>query len=72
MQLKHFFVFLLVLILSVVESPVYAKSNSSGYYLSSKLYQNKKNSAKNTKYIVFNKTNSFTNFLTFFLTSIHT
>lgn len=71
MQLKHFFVFLLILILSVADSSIYAQPSSSSYYQSSKSYQHKSFSAKNTKYIVFNKTNSYHNYLTFFFTSIH-
>ena len=71
MQLKQFFVFLLILILSVVESPVYSENSSSDYFQSSKSYQHKSFSAKKTKYIVFNKRNSYTNFLAFFFSNIH-
>ena len=71
MQLKHFFVFLLILVLSVADSSIYAQPSTFSYYQSSKSYQYKSFSAKNTKYIVFNKTNSYNNFLTFFFTNIH-
>jgi cell division protein FtsB len=71
MQLKHLFVFLLVLILSVVESPVYSLNSSSDYYQSSKIVKRKNLNFKNTKYIVFNRKNSLEYFLTFFLSCIH-
>tara|TARA_R110002126_G_scaffold277560_3_gene423579 strand:- start:18429 stop:18794 length:366 start_codon:yes stop_codon:yes gene_type:complete len=53
MQLKHLFVFLLLLVLSVVESTVYSQESSSKYYQSSKLIHKNKFSAKNTKHFIF-------------------
>ncbi|MGJ8745377.1 hypothetical protein [Polaribacter sp.] len=55
MQLKHLFVFLLIFFLSVAESTIYAQENTSNYYQSTKIIQNKKLRYKNTKYVVFNK-----------------
>ncbi len=71
MQLKHLFVFLLILLISVAESNVYSQENSSNYYQSSKVNYQKKFSAKNTKHVVFNKNILFhTYFLSFFYSSI--
>ncbi|WP_298778753.1 hypothetical protein [uncultured Polaribacter sp.] len=67
MQLKHLFVFLLLLVISVAESTVYSQESSSSYYQSSKLIYKDKFSAKNTKHIVFNDNLiSEKHFLTFF------
>ncbi|KGL63933.1 hypothetical protein [Polaribacter sp. Hel1_85] len=55
MQLKHFFVFLLVFLLSVAESNFYAQNHTSNYFESSKIIQHKKFNSKNTKHIVFRK-----------------
>ncbi|WP_405605505.1 hypothetical protein [Polaribacter sp. Asnod1-A03] len=71
MQLKQFFVFLLILIISVVESPAYSHSNSSEYYQSSKSFQNKKLSLKKTKYIVLKQNGSNEYLLAFILENIH-
>ena len=53
MQLKHLFVFLLLLVISVAESTVYSQESSSKYYQSSKLIHKNKFKTKNTKHIVF-------------------
>lgn len=53
MQLKHLFVFLLLLVISVAESTVYSQKNSSKHYQSSKLIHKNKFSAKNTKHLIF-------------------
>ncbi|TVZ57116.1 hypothetical protein OD91_2423 [Lutibacter sp. Hel_I_33_5] len=67
MQLKHLFVFLIVLLISVADCPVYSQNNSSKYYQSSKSIHKKKFSSKNTKHIVFKQnTLSSKYFLNFF------
>jgi hypothetical protein len=72
MQLKHLFVFLLVLVISVAESNVYSQESASKYYQSSKLIYKKKFSYKNTKYVVFNQNKiSNTHFFTFFFPRIY-
>ncbi len=71
MQLKQFFVFLLILIISVVESPAYSHRNSSEYYQSSKSFQNKKLSLKKTKHIVLKQNGSKEYLLAFILENIH-
>ncbi len=72
MQLKHLFVFLLVLVISVTESNVYSQENSSKYYQSSKLIYKKKFSYRNTKHVVSNQNRiSNTYFLTFFFPRIY-
>ena len=53
MQLKHLFVFLLFLVLSVAESPVYSQNKTSDYYQSSKLIDKKKFSYINTKFVFY-------------------
>ena len=70
MQLKHLFVFLLILLLSVAESRVYSQENTSNYYQSSKVIKKKPFNSKNIKYVVFNKTISGNCFLSFFFPCI--
>lgn len=71
MQLKHLFVFLLILVISVAESTFYSQESTSNYYQSSKLIDKKKFNSKNTKLIVFNQNRtSYINFLTFFFPKI--
>lgn len=69
MQLKHLFVFLLVLVISVAESNVYSQESNSSYYQSSKIIKKKNLNSKNTKHIVFNYTLSGNSFFTFFFPS---
>ena len=72
MQLKHLFVFLLVLFLSVAESTIYSQENTSNYYQSSKIVQTKKFSNQKTKNVVFSKEIlSSDYFLAFFFPSIY-
>ncbi|WP_405562145.1 hypothetical protein [Polaribacter sp. Asnod6-C07] len=71
MQLKQFFVFLLILIISVVESPAYSHRNSSEYHQYSKSFQNKKLSLKKTKHIVLKQNDSNEYLLAFILENIH-
>lgn len=67
MQLKHLFVFLLFLVLSVAESPVYSQNKTSDYYQSSKLIDKKKFSYVNTKFVVYKQNIvSYRYFLYFF------
>jgi hypothetical protein len=67
MQLKHFFVFLLVLGISVADLNVYPQESANKYHQSSKVLLKKKFSYKNTKLSVFNQnTISGTYFLCFF------
>ncbi|MEE9407012.1 MAG: hypothetical protein V3V28_02935 [Polaribacter sp.] len=70
MQLKHFFVLLLVLVLSVTDSTVYSQESVANYYQSSKVIQKKSISSRNTKQVVFNNTFSGNYFLSFFFPSI--
>lgn len=68
MQLKHLFVFLLMFLLSVAESTIYCKENTSDYYQSSKIILQKKGNFKNTKLGAFNQYKiSYKTFLTLFL-----
>jgi hypothetical protein len=66
MQLKHLLVFLLVFLVSVADTTVYSQKNSSEYYHSSKVFQNKIFSAKKTKHFAFYKTFSKDYFLAYF------
>ena len=71
MQLKYFFVFLLVFLISVAESSFYSQESTSRYYHSSKLIQKKTLRYKNTKHIVFNNNALFSKyFLVFFFPKI--
>ena len=72
MQLKHLFVFLLFLLISVAESTVYSQESTSNYYQSSKITEHKKINYKNTKRISV-KSNPLSNayFLSLFITEIH-
>jgi hypothetical protein len=72
MQLKHFFVFLLVFFLSVAESTVYAQESTSNYYQSSKIIKVNRVNSKRTKQITFkNVLVSNHYFLAFLFSSIH-
>ena len=55
MQLKHLFVFLLVLVISVADSTVYSQESATNYYQSSKVIHKRKFSYKKTKHIAFNQ-----------------
>ena len=55
MQLKHLFVFLLVLVISVAESTIYSQESAPKYYESSKLIHKKRFSYRNTKHAAFNQ-----------------
>lgn len=70
MQLKHLFVFLLVLVLSAADSVVFSQESTSNYYQSSKVIKKQHFSYRNTKQLVFNKTLSGNYFLSFFFPSI--
>lgn len=72
MQLKHLFVFLLVLVISVADSTVYPQEAPTTYFQSSKVIYKKKFSYKNTKLVVFNQnTVSSIYFLAFFIPRIN-
>ncbi|MBL4642776.1 MAG: hypothetical protein JKY44_04205 [Flavobacteriaceae bacterium] len=72
MQLKHLFVFLLVLVITVAESNAYSQENISRYYQSSKVVHKKKFSYANTKLVVFNQNiRSGTCFSAFFFPCIN-
>ena len=72
MQLKHLFVFLLVLVISVAESNAYSQENTSRYYQSSKVAHKKKFSYTNTKLVVINQNiRSGKYFTAFFFPSIN-
>ncbi len=55
MQLKHLFVFLSILAISVAESNVNTQENASSYFQLSKVAHKKKFSYTNTKLVVFNQ-----------------
>jgi hypothetical protein len=55
MQLKHLFVFLLVLVISVADSTIYSQEGAPKYYESSKLIHKKRFSYQNTKHAAFNQ-----------------
>ena len=70
MQLKHLFVFLLMFLLSVAESTIYAQENTANYHQLSKVIHSKKISYRNTKRVVFKPTFSCKYFLAFHFKSI--
>lgn len=72
MQLKHLFVFLLVLVTSVAESTIYSQESVTKYHQSSKVIHKKRVSYKNTKLIVFKQNIvSIKYFLAFFIPGIN-
>ncbi len=72
MQLKHLFVFLLVLVISVAESNANTQENSSRYFQSSKVTHKKKVRYTTTKLVAFNQNTLSSNcFLAFFFPSIN-
>ncbi len=72
MQLKHLFVFLSALAISVAESNANTQENSFNYVESSTVAHNKKERFTNTKLVFFNyRILSNTNFVAFFFPSIN-
>lgn len=55
MQLKHFFVFLLLLVISVTETTVYSQNSANKYHQNSKIVLKNKFSYTRTKFNAFNQ-----------------
>jgi hypothetical protein len=71
MKIKHLFVFLLVLVISVANSNLYSQKSSDNYFQSSKTSSKRKINYRNTNFVAFNPRILANNyFLAFFAISI--